>query len=85
MPKRQTPADRVLQARLAAHVLHSKVDSREHTKPARAAFDQRFYDEVEPDRSLSEDERCRRADHAKKAYFIELAIKSVQARKARRR
>ena len=38
MPDSLTPAERSSRARLAAHVLHSKVDPTEHTAPARAAF-----------------------------------------------
>lgn len=80
-----SPAQRSLRARRAAHRLHSLYDSRELTKPARAAFEERFYNEVDPDGTLPEAERRRRAEHAKKAYFTGLAIKSAKARKARRR
>jgi hypothetical protein len=38
-------------------------------------------DEVDPDRELPEAERFRRAEHAKKAYFTRLALKSAQARR----
>ena len=76
-----TPAERVLRARLAAHTLHARVDSREHTKPARKAFLDRFENEVDPDRTLPRKERLRRAEQAKKAYFTRLALKSVQARR----
>jgi hypothetical protein len=76
-----TPAERTLRARLAAHTLHAKVDSREHTKPAREAFLERFENEVDPDMKLPREERQRRAEQAKKAYFIRLALKSVQARR----
>lgn len=77
------PSDRVQRARLAAHVLHSRYDSRELTRHARAKFAQRFYDEVDPDRVLSESERERRASHARKAYFLQLAILSAKARRSR--
>lgn len=76
-----SPTERTLRARLAAHTLHSQVDPTEHTAPARAAFLERFIDEVDPDRALSESERFRRAEHAKKAYFTRLALKSAQARR----
>lgn len=78
-----TPEQRVLRARLAAHTLHAKVDSREHTAPARRAFMARFEDEVDPDHVLPEAERRRRAEHARKAYFTRLALKSTQARRRR--
>lgn len=41
----------------------------------------RFEDEVDPDHVLSEAERRRRAEHARKAYFTRLALKSTQARR----
>lgn len=72
-----------MRARLAAHVLHANVDSREHTEPARRAFMARFEDQVDPDRVLSPAERARRAEHAKRAYFTRLALKSAQARRRR--
>lgn len=76
-----TPGERTLRARLAAHVLHSQTDSRAHTQPARDAFLQRFEDEVDPDRVLPEAERVRRVEHARKAYFTGLALKSAKARR----
>ncbi len=77
-----TPADRRLQARLAAHVLHSRVkDPSAHTAPARAAFMDRFELQVDPDGVLPEAERRRRAEHAKKAYFTRLALASARARR----
>lgn len=76
-----TPAERSLRARLAAHYLHSRVDSREHTEPARRAFMDRFEDEVDPDRVLPEAERRRRAEQAKKAYFTRLALRSARVRR----
>lgn len=79
-----TPNERTMRARLAAHVLHASVDSREHTEPARRAFMARFEDQVDPDRVLSPAERARRAEHAKKAYFARLALKSAQARRQNR-
>lgn len=74
-----TPAERTLRARLAAHALHASGGT--NTAPARRAFEQRFYDEVDPDGLLSEHERERRAAHARKAYFTRLALKSAQVRR----
>jgi len=81
-----TPEQRVLRARLAAHVLHARHDSRETTRAARTKFMQRFEDEVDPECVLPKDERQRRAAHAKSAYFTRLAYRSSIARdrKARR-
>ncbi|MGB7052709.1 MAG: hypothetical protein WBG41_14170 [Acidimicrobiales bacterium] len=66
---------------MAAHVLHSRYDSKELTRAARDKFEQRFLDEVDPDRKLPEKERLRRARAARKAYFIRLALKSARARR----
>jgi len=76
-----SPEQRSLRARAAAHQLHATHDSRELTAPARAAFLDRFEREVDPDGKLSETERLRRADHARKAYFVGLAYKSARARR----
>jgi hypothetical protein len=79
-----SPSERSLRARLAAHTLHSRVDSTEHTKPARSAFLDRFEQEVDPDLILPPDERKRRAEQARKAYFTRLALRSAKARRQRR-
>jgi len=50
------------------------------SQPARDAFMARFDEEVDPDRILSDAERKRRAEHAKKLYFTRLAFKSAKAR-----
>jgi hypothetical protein len=71
-------------ARLAAHALHARVaDPTSHTGPARAAFMSRFELEVDPDGILAPDDRARRAEHAKRAYFAQLARKSVKTRQSR--
>jgi hypothetical protein len=80
----KSPQVRSLVATIGARSLHSQYDSRELTKNARAKFDQRFVDEVDPDRVLPEAERLRRAEHARKAYFARLALASAQARRARK-
>jgi hypothetical protein len=78
--------ERVLRARMAAHLLHAQIsDPTEHTEPARAAFLSRFEREVDPEGILEPQERARRAEHAKKAYFIKLALASRKARAAKRR
>ena len=78
-----TPAERSLHARLAAYTLHSQVDAREHTAPARRAFLSRFEDQVDPDRLLTEAERLRRAEAAKRAHFARMALKSAQSRRSK--
>jgi hypothetical protein len=66
-----------------AYTLHSRYDSRELTKAARAAFESKFEREVDPDGILPLEERLRRAEMARKAHYARLALKSAQARRRR--
>ena len=75
-----TSSSRRLRARIGAYRLHSTHDPRETTKNARAAFLASFEAEVDPDLSLTPDERARRATAARKAHFAQLAYKSARAR-----
>lgn len=59
----------------------SRHDPRQQTAKARATFLARFAEKVDPDGSLSPEERERRAVAARKAYFAQLALKSAQARR----
>lgn len=65
--------------RLGALTIHSQ--GKTNTGPARKAFLARFEREVDPDGVLDPDERARRAEYAKKAYFLRL----ITSRHARRR
>jgi hypothetical protein len=76
-----TPEERVMRARVGAHALHARYDSRELTRPARAAFNARFEREVDPDGKLTPEERARRAEHARRSWYLKLALKSAQARR----
>ncbi len=78
-----TPAERSLRARAAAYRLHSVYDSRQLTANARAAFQDRFTRQVDPDGILPEAERQRRAESARKAYYAALAAKSARGRRQR--
>lgn len=79
-----TPAERVLRSRMAAHLLHARSDPAERTRKARAAFDDRFEREADPDGTMPEHERLRRAGHLRQAYFAGLALRSAIARRRRR-
>lgn len=83
MPRQSqsTPEQRALAARIAAHSKWAQTDPREGTAAARKAALDRFERQVDPDGVLSDPERARRAEHAKKAYFLQLAAKSASARK----
>lgn len=78
-----TPSERSLRGRIGAYALHATHDPRITTRAARAAFDTRFEREVDPDGTLPEAERTRRASYARKAYFARLALKSAQSRRAK--
>lgn len=41
----------------------------------------RFEEQVDPDRMLPADERRRRAEQAKKAYFLSLSLKAAEKRR----
>ncbi len=79
-----TPAERSMRARIAAHSLHAQRDSRELTAPARKAFADSFERKVDPDGVLEPAERRRRAEHARKAHYTAMALKSAQVRRRRR-
>ena len=84
MPKPPlTPSERSMRARLAAHKMHAAHNPVETTAAGRVKFNQRFEDEVDPDRVLPEPERLRRAESARKGYYAQLAFKSARARRER--
>jgi hypothetical protein len=79
-----SPEERSLSARIAAHTLHSQVDGLAITEKARKTFLDSFLDQVDPGKVLPPDERERRAKHLHKAHMARLALKSAQARRARK-
>ncbi|MGP4009182.1 hypothetical protein [Streptomyces sp. 4N124] len=79
-----TSEQRRLRAAIAAHTLWANCPDRSaQTAPARTAFLQRFERQVDPDGTLAPEERARRAEHARKAWFKRLALASSRARAAR--
>lgn len=76
-----------MRGRLAASVRWSREDPNDPAGPlprARAAFMDRFAKQVRaefPD--LDDAEVARRAEHAKQAYFLRMALASAKARKAK--
>ncbi len=75
------PREMALRGRIGAAVTHSRHDPKETTAKARATFLARFEREVDPDGTLPESERIRRAEHAKSAYFARLSLASSRARR----
>jgi len=81
-----TPTQRSLRARIAAKKRWSQSDPVEGTAAARAAGPGQmayWLRRVDPDESLPAQERQRRAESAKAAHFLVLALKSAKARGAR--
>ncbi|GAB4067803.1 hypothetical protein GCM10028777_25000 [Angustibacter speluncae] len=85
MTRSLDPADRFLSASIAANTRWAnEPDRTAATSPARAAFNKRFEDEVDPERRLSPEERGKRVENARRAYFMRLALRSAQARRSGR-
>lgn len=77
--------DRILIAKVAAHTRWANTTDRTAaTAKARQAFRDRFEREVDPDGVLDPAERAKRANNARRAFYQRLALKSAQARRARR-
>jgi hypothetical protein len=60
--------------------LAAQRDPREYTSAARKAFMLRFEQQVDPAQELSEAERSRRSEAARRLYFAQLALRSSKAR-----
>ena len=80
MPPGLPPGEMRLRGTIGAHVTHSRYDSVELTRPARAAFLSSFEHQVDPSGTLPEAERQRRAEHARKAHMARLALQSARVR-----
>ena len=75
------PKEMARRGRIGAYRLHATHSPKETTKAAREAFMARFEREVDPDGTLVPEERTRRAEATRKAYFAQLAHKSCKARR----
>lgn len=81
----ESPAERALRARSAAYMKWALTDDRQAaTAPARAAARNRFEKLVDPDGTLTEAERTRRADMARKAFYADMARKSAASRRKKK-
>src|SRR5215218_815526 len=77
------PDEMARRGRIGAHVLHSRHDSHEIAARAREGLIHKYLDEVDPERTLPESERLRRAEHARRAHLARAARLSVLARARR--
>lgn len=76
--------DRHIIAQLAAHEKWAKTPDRaKATAPARAALAAKWEREVDPDGTMKPADRAKAAENARRAFYLRLALKSAQARKAR--
>lgn len=78
-----TPEQRSMRARIAALSRWSKESPAENAARGQAGLLARFIDQVDPDRTLPEPERMRRAEAARRAHMARLSLRSAQARAAR--
>lgn len=79
-----TPAERRLRSQLGAHAQWARTDDRTaRTAAARAAFHKRFENQVDPHGVLDPAERAKRAEHARQAHMLKLAMASAKARRLR--
>jgi hypothetical protein len=77
-----TPTERSLRAQIAAHESWAQTDDRSaRTANARKAMLDKFERQVDPEGILPPAERAVRAEHARKAHFKRLALKSAQVRR----
>ena len=72
-----TPRQRKLRAQIGAYALHAM--GKTSTTAARAAFLGKFAAQVDPDGTLSPEERAHRAEAAKKLYFARLRLKASKS------
>lgn len=80
-----TPSERSLRGQIAAHESWARSeDPSARTAPARKAALDRFEKQVDPDGVLTPSERAKRAEHARKAHFKRLALKSAKVRRQRK-
>lgn len=76
---------RSMRGKLGAYTSWAKTEDRSaRTWPARKAMLDRFEREVDPDGTLTPQERAKRAEWARKAHMQRMALKSAAARARRK-
>jgi hypothetical protein len=76
------PKQRSRRARIAAHASWANTADRQgRTAPATASFLARFEKQVDPLGVLDAETRGKMAEHARRAYMLQLAEKSARARR----
>lgn len=77
-------AEMARRGRLGALKLHATHDPCETTRAARQAFRAKFEHQVDPDRTLPEAERKRRAEYARREFYLRMARRSVESRRRKK-
>ena len=73
-----------INARIAAEISWARTHDRAaRTRPGREKFLERFEKEVDPEGTMLPEERRQRAEHAKRAYMLQLAKRSAVVRRAK--
>lgn len=81
----ETPSELSMRQQAAAHSRWAKeTDRSAATEPARRGLLDRFEREVDPEGRLTPTERQRRAESARRAFYVRMALKSAQARRKKR-
>ncbi len=75
-----SPEQRSQRARIAAYQRWSKEDPAANAARGQAGLLARFLREVDPDHQLSEEERQRRAECARRAHMSRLAFRASKAK-----
>lgn len=85
MPDQMSAAERKLRGELASRQSWANTaDPSARTRPGREAFLSKFEAEVDPEGKLPPADRARRAEHARKAHFLRLALASAKARRLKK-
>jgi hypothetical protein len=83
--KNLTPSQRQTRSRHGSHKSWANtVDRTARTAPGRAGLLRKFEDQVDPDRTLTPEDRAKRAESARKAYYTRLSMLAVKARQRQR-
>ena len=77
-----SPAEIRLAKQRAVAIRNARHDPRDMTRAARDAFFQKFLDQTPTD--LPAEERQRRAEQLRKAYYLGLSAKAAKARRLQR-
>lgn len=75
---------RRLAASIAANTRWSRENPTEQGRKMRAGLEAKFLREVDPEGTLPEDERNRRAEAARRAHYQRMALASAKARSERK-